>query len=194
MTEEGEEKKISFDEKDIPTYQPPTSYFETLANIFKANVGTGCFAMASAMRNSGILLGPIATLIIAFICVHCFHILVQCAEFIMVANNMTVRPNYAETIELSFVISKKEKFRNVSSLVRKICNVFICLTQFGFCSVYFLFVGKSVKLLLDHYFGFDLDLKIAVTIVFIPIWMSVLLRKLKQIGKYFYVNFKFKFN
>lgn len=165
-----------------PTYQPPTNYLETLANLFKANVGTGCFAMADAIKNSGILLGPIATLIIAGICVHCFHILVQCSEYIKKANNLSTRPDYAETIELSFAISKKEKFRNSSKLIRRICNVFICLTQLGFCSVYLVFVGRSVKLLLDHY-GIHIELKIIVCIIFIPIWISALLRKLKHIGK-----------
>lgn len=190
MTQKRTKKRISFDDKDISTYQPPTSYFETLANIFKANVGTGCFAMASAIKNSGILLGPIATLVIGAICVHCFHVLVQCSEFIMVTNNMTERPNYAETIELSFVISKNEKFRKLSNRIRKICNVFICITQFGFCSVYFVFVGRSVKLLLDHY-GYNLNIKTVVTLIFLPIWLSTMLRKLKHIGKY-YVNSKFK--
>lgn len=184
MAEENQTKRITFDEKDIAnaTFQPRTTYFETFANLFKANVGTGCFAMASAMRNSGILLGPIATLIIATICVHCFHILVQCSEFIKVTNNLTQLPNYAETVELTFIISKKERFRKASNLIRKICNVFICLTQLGFCSVYFVFVGRSVKLLLDFY-GFNLGLKTVVTIIFIPIWISALLRKLKHIGK-----------
>lgn len=137
--------------------------------------------MADAMKNSGILLGPLATLLISAICVHCFHILVRSSEYIMKINNMPSRPDYAETIELSFAISKKEKWRKSAKIVRRICNIFIIITQIGFCSVYLIFVGRSVKMLLDFY-GFFLDLKIIVTIIFIPIWMSVLLRKLKHIA------------
>lgn len=185
MTEEensNRKRKSSLQVDEEATYQPPTNYLETLANLFKANVGTGCFAMADAIKNSGILLGPIATLTIAVICIHCFHILVKCSEYIMKINNMTSRPDYAETIELSFAISKREKFKKYSKLIRKICNIFICLTQLGFCSVYLVFVGRSAKLLLDYY-GVNLDIKIVVTIIFIPIWISALLRKLKHIGK-----------
>lgn len=182
-TDRTKDKRVSFDPQDLPNNQPKTNYFEALANLFKANVGTGCFAMADAIRNSGILLGPIATLIIAVICIHCFHVLVQCAEYIMVANNMSSRPDYAETIELSFSLSKKEKWRKAAKSVRKICNICICITQLGFCSVYLVFVGRSVKLLLDHY-GIFLDVKVVVTIIFIPILLSALLRKLKSIAKF----------
>lgn len=180
---EEEDKKVTFDPQDIPNEQPRTNYFEALANLFKANVGTGCFAMGDAIKNSGILLGPIATVIIAMICIHCFHLLVQCADYIMVKNNMIYRPDYAETIELSFALSKKEKWRKASKIVRKICNICICITQLGFCAVYLVFVGSSVKLLLNHY-GIFLDLKVVVALIFIPIWMSTLLRKLKQIAMF----------
>lgn len=182
-SEENKNKTVTFDPEDIPNNQPKTNYFEALANLFKANVGTGCFAMADAIRNSGILLGPAATFIIAVICIHCFHLLVQCADYIMAKNEMNYRPDYAETIELSFALSKKEKWRKAAKIVRKVCNICICITQLGFCSVYLVFVGRSVKLLLDYY-GIFLDVKIVVAIIFIPIWMSTLLRKLKQIARF----------
>lgn len=178
---EGGKRNTTRSEEEA-NYQPPTTYLETLANLFKANVGTGCFAMASAIQNSGILLGPILTLIIAIICVHCFHLIVKCADHIMQTNNLNTRPDYAETVELSFALSRNEKWRNSAKIIRKICNVCICITQLGFCSVYLVFVGRSAKLLLDHY-GYEMDIKIIVTIIFIPIWLSVMLRKLKQIGK-----------
>ncbi len=137
--------------------------------------------MADAIRNSGIVLGPALTCIIAIICIHCFHLLVECAEYIMVSNRMSTRPDYAETIELSFALSRKVKWRNSAKIVRKICNICIVLTQLGFCAVYLVFVGTSVKLLLDHY-GYHFDIKIVVFMIFVPIWVSTLLRKLKHIA------------
>ena len=32
-------------------------------------------------------------------------------------------------------------------------TVFLCLTQFGFCCVYFVFVSQNLQLVVDHHFG-----------------------------------------
>lgn len=50
---------------------------ETLMHLFKGNVGSGIFAMGDAIKNAGIILGPIAILILGIICVHCQHMLVS---------------------------------------------------------------------------------------------------------------------
>lgn len=55
----------------------PTSYIETMMHLFKGNVGPGLFAMGDAFKNSGILVGPILTLLLGLICVHSQHILVH---------------------------------------------------------------------------------------------------------------------
>lgn len=46
-------------------------------HLFKGNVGSGIFAMGDAMKNAGIIVGPILTLILGIICVHCQHMLVS---------------------------------------------------------------------------------------------------------------------
>ncbi|KAG5681514.1 hypothetical protein PVAND_010940 [Polypedilum vanderplanki] len=175
-------KSISF-KSDDTTYerQKPISYWEALANLFKANVGTGCFGMADAIKNAGIILGPIATIIIAIICVECMRMLLVAAEYIMIENQLNSRPDYSHVVELSFSKSKHERWRKYSRLMRLICNISLCLTQFGFCCVYILFVTKSSKIVLDYY-GIIYDLKIIMAIVLIPILMSALVRQLKNIA------------
>jgi hypothetical protein len=42
-----------------------TSYFESLIHLFKAGLGPGCFAMAEAMGNCGIVLGSILTIFLS---------------------------------------------------------------------------------------------------------------------------------
>lgn len=46
-------------------------------HLFKGNVGSGIFAMGDAMKNAGIILGPVFTLLLGIICVHCQHMLVS---------------------------------------------------------------------------------------------------------------------
>lgn len=45
-------------------------------HLFKGNVGTGVFALGYAFRNAGIIAGPIMTVTLGIIAVHCQHILV----------------------------------------------------------------------------------------------------------------------
>lgn len=162
--------------------QPPTSYNETLMHLFKGNVGTGCYAMAEAVKNGGLIVGPALTLIIALICVHAQHMLIRCAEFVKVKNDLDLRPDYAETVEMSFLSSKHEKWRRSAPVMKKICNTFICITQLGFCSVYFLFIGRNVKNVLDFH-GIVIEIHIIVAIVLIPVLLSALIRQLKYIGE-----------
>lgn len=48
-----------------------------MMHLFKGNVGPGLFAMGDAFKNSGIIVGPILTLLLGLVCVHSQHILVS---------------------------------------------------------------------------------------------------------------------
>lgn len=161
---------------------PPTTYLETMMHLLKGNIGTGVFAMADAMRNSGILLGPVLTVIIGVICVHAQHMLIKSADFLKAKNNLLISPNFAETVKMSFLNSKSEKWKKWGPPMKLICNIFICLTQLGFCSVYLLFVGKNLKDVFEHH-GVSMDIHVWVTIGLVPIWLTSLIRTLKIIGK-----------
>ena len=50
---------------------------ETLAHLIKGNIGTGIFAMPSAMKHSGLWVGGVILLIVASICIHCMQMLVR---------------------------------------------------------------------------------------------------------------------
>lgn len=168
-------------EAQVSNEHPPTSYLETMMHLFKGNVGTGCFAMADAVKNGGLILGPILTLFLGVICVHAQHVLLQCASKMKIKHKMEVKPDYAETVELCFLSSDNERWRRLAPAMKSICNVFICVTQLGFCCVYFLFIGTNLKQVLDYY-GFNLSVNVLVTLALIPIWLSALITNLKYLG------------
>lgn len=177
-------KKMSFKAyEELHADHPPTSYTETLMHFFKANVGTGCYAIADAFRNGGLIVAPILTVIIAGVCVHAQHMLIRSAEFVKAKNNLQLRPDYALTIELSFRNSKHEKWRKLAPAMATICNVFICIAQLGFCSVYFLFIARNLKNVLDFY-GVIIDIHVMVSIVLMPVLLSTMIRELKYIGEF----------
>lgn len=167
---------------EIHENHPPMTYIETLMHLFKGNVGTGCYAMADAMMNAGLILGPILTIVIAIINVHAQHMLIRCAEFVKAEYNLTKRPDYAETVEMSFAISKSGWCSGMAKGMKNTCNIFICTTQIGFCSVYFLFISKNVLNVIEFY-GINIEEPLFITIVLIPIFFMILTRQLKYIGE-----------
>lgn len=53
-------------------------------------------------------------------------------------------PDFAETVELC-VSNGPPKIRKWASLIRVVVNIFICVTQIGFCCVYFVFISTNFK-------------------------------------------------
>lgn len=162
----------------------PTSYLETMMHLFKGNVGPGCYAMADAVKNGGLLLAPVLTLFLGVICVHAQHILLKCSAKMKHRHQLLTKPDYAETVELCFSSSHNQRWRNLAPFMKTTCNVFICITQLGFCCIYILFVGTNLKQVLDFY-GIHIGIHVLVTIVLIPIWLSALITNLKFLGNFF---------
>lgn len=189
--EESATKVLSFDitespselKPEVDTTKNPMTYFEALVHLFKANVGTGCLAMAEAVKNGGLLLAPVLTLLLGIICVQSQHILVNCSEKMKQKHHLRTSPDYAETVELSFLSSNHEKVRKLAPAMKQTCNIFICITQLGFCCIYLLFVGTNLKQVLDFY-GFQLNIHVIVAISLIPIWLTALITKLKFLGEF----------
>ncbi|XP_044598339.1 proton-coupled amino acid transporter-like protein CG1139 isoform X3 [Cotesia glomerata] len=161
----------------------PTSYCETMMHLFKGNVGSGIFALGDAFRNAGLFLGPPLTIFLGIICVHAQHILIECNDEACkhVGNNVkTDSIGYAGTVELCFEIGP-QRLRKFSGLMRKIVNLFICVTQFGFCCVYFVFISTNMLQVLDQY-GFHLSVHWHMAIALLPIMMSTWIRNLKYLA------------
>ena len=48
---------------------------DTIIHLLKGNLGTGILAMPDAIKNSGLLVGNLGLVLMAFICIHCMHLL-----------------------------------------------------------------------------------------------------------------------
>lgn len=53
-------------------------------------------------------------------------------------------PDFAETVELC-VANGPPKIRNYSAFIRLVVNIFICVTQIGFCCVYCVFLATNLR-------------------------------------------------
>lgn len=93
---------------------------------------------------------------------------------------MTEYPDYARTVELCLSTGPK-KYRRFASGLRVAINWFLCVTQLGFCCVYIVFVPKNTMQVLAEY-GLELDERLIMTIMLIPILISCMLTNLKYLS------------
>ncbi|XP_076384401.1 proton-coupled amino acid transporter-like protein acs isoform X2 [Megalopta genalis] len=158
----------------------PTSYLETMMHLFKGNVGSGIFALGDGFKHAGLLLAPPLTIFLGVICVHAQHVLLKCnAEVTRRVNDPTATSGFAGTVEMCFATGPLS-LRKYSVFMRKMVNIFLCVTQLGFCCVYFVFIGTNMKQVLDVY-GIQLDVHQHMAVVLIPIMLSTWIRNLKYL-------------
>lgn len=53
-------------------------------------------------------------------------------------------PDFAETVELAFEAGPP-RLRSWAKTMKIIVNIFVCVTQIGFCAIYFVFISSSIK-------------------------------------------------
>jgi proton-coupled amino acid transporter len=157
-------------------------YGETLMHLLKGNVGSGIFAMGDAIRNAGILIGPGVVLILGIICVHCQHLLLSAAKKMKAKSEVSVPPDFAETVELCFATGPP-RMQKISKFMKTLVNIFLCVTQLGFCCVYFVFISENAKQVLDYH-GYDLDVHLHMAIILLPILCTSLIRNLKYLAPF----------
>lgn len=162
------------------TVNHPTSYLETMMHLFKGNVGSGIFALGDAFKHAGLLLAPPLTIFLGVICVHAQHILINCNEEVTRrVGNPHVTNGFAGTVEMCFATGPL-RLRKYSMFMRKLVNVFLCITQLGFCCVYFVFISTNMKQVLDA-FGLEMSVHRHMAVILVPILLSTWIRNLKYL-------------
>ncbi len=157
-----------------------TTYLETIIHFVKAGIGAGIFAMAEAMKNIGYVVGPILTVFLSFVLLYEQHILLQCAADVRKYFGLQKRTDYGETFQLALLAN--DKWKKHARLMKIITNLFLILTQLGFCAVYFVFIGNTMRNVLN-YFGYEFDIRALISMALIPILLSSLITNLKFLGK-----------
>lgn len=148
-------------------------------HLLKGNVGTGIFAMGDAFKNSGMLTGTILTVILGVFCTYSAHILVNCAKHIQQKLGLEEAPDYAETVEACFE-NGPPKLQKWSKTMKSIVNLFLCVTQLGFCCVYMVFIASNIQEFADR-FDFKQTVQMWMLILLIPVLLPCLITNLKYL-------------
>ncbi|XP_077324460.1 proton-coupled amino acid transporter 1-like [Lithobates pipiens] len=141
-----------------------TTWFQTLIHLLKGNIGTGLLGLPLAVKNAGIVLGPLSLVVMGIIAVHCMDILVKCANHICQRNQ---RPfvDYGDAVMCGMENSPSHWLRTHSVWGRRLVGFFLILTQLGFCCVYFVFLADNIKQVVEAANATSNDCSSNVTVV-----------------------------
>uniref|UniRef100_A0AAQ5YHH9 Amino acid transporter transmembrane domain-containing protein n=1 Tax=Amphiprion ocellaris TaxID=80972 RepID=A0AAQ5YHH9_AMPOC len=119
-----------------------TSFCQTLIHLLKGNIGTGLLGLPLAVKNAGLVLGPVSLLCMGIVAVHCMRLLVKCSHHLSAKVN---RPSLSYGEAMQYGMENVSWLRRHSHWGKRTVDLFLIITQLGFCCVYFVFLSDNVK-------------------------------------------------
>lgn len=140
--------------------------------------GTGILAMPDAFKNAGLYVGLFGTMIMGIICTHCMHMLVRCSHELC-RRKLVPSLSFPEVCYNAFDTGPVG-LRKYAHMARQTINLFLCITQLGFCCVYFVFVAVNLQEVVTHYF-MKFDIRFYLLLLLIPMIALNFLKNLKYL-------------
>ncbi|XP_064222322.1 proton-coupled amino acid transporter 3 [Aotus nancymaae] len=125
------------------------SMMQTLIHLLKCNIGTGLLGLPLAIKNAGLLVGPVSLLAIGVLTVHCMVILLNCAHHLSQRLHKTF-VNYGEATMYSLETCPNTWLRTHAVWGRYTVSFLLIITQLGFCSVYFMFMAENLQQMVEE--------------------------------------------
>uniref|UniRef100_A0A6I9LJ93 Solute carrier family 36 (proton/amino acid symporter), member 3 n=1 Tax=Peromyscus maniculatus bairdii TaxID=230844 RepID=A0A6I9LJ93_PERMB len=136
-------------QKDPPEEADALLFMQIFIHLLKSNIGTGFLGLPLAVKNAGLLVGPISLLAIGVLTVHCMDILLNCASHLTQRLQKSF-VSYEETTMYSLETCPNPWLRTHSVWGRYIVSFLLIITQLGFCSVYFMFMADNLQQIVEE--------------------------------------------
>ncbi|XP_004518973.1 proton-coupled amino acid transporter-like protein CG1139 [Ceratitis capitata] len=159
----------------------PTTTMQTFAHFLKASIGSGVLAMPSAFANAGYITGPVLTLIIGGIAVHCLHILIN-SMYALCKRKRVPYMTFSEAMTIG-LHDGPPIFKFVLPIATPLVDGFLAFYHFGICCVYVVFISESIKQIVDEYLVV-LDVRLHMCFILIPLFLLYSIRSLRTLAPF----------
>lgn len=113
------------------------------------------------------------------ICTHCMHILVRCSHEL--SRRLQVPSLDFSQVCCAAFETGPSGLRRYAHFVKRVINIFLCITQLGFCCVYFLFVALNLQEVITRYYG-KYDIRLYLLMILVPMILLNLVKNLKYLA------------
>merc|ERR1711892_563329 len=156
------------------------SNVETIIHLLKGNIGIGVLTMPIAISNAGLVGGVLGMVFVAVVTIHCMHTLVIAAQKLMAKRGVEFL-DYADTAEAAFP-EAGGGWASKSHHMRRLINIFLCMSQIGSNAVYILFVAQNIMPIAETYFTLGWNYRLYIALLLIPVIMICSIKNLKYLS------------
>lgn len=187
---DANESRISMDWKDDKYYDPhdfctskrPVTYCDTLLHFIKAAIGTGILALPNGFKDTGYVIGVLGIFAMSAFTVCCIQMLLA-VEYELCRRRKIPNMTYAATVEAAFE-EGPSRFQWLSGFGRFSANFLFMLYESGGCAVYIIFISTNLKQVIDFHTGGDINLRLLMAYVMIPIILLCWIPNLKLLAPF----------
>jgi len=162
-----------------------TSELGALMHIVKGNIGTGLLGLPLAISHAGVWVGPLGLLAMGLICIYCMHLLIKCARVLCYRYKVPTL-DYAGVAAYAFKNNNSND--SLSRLAASCVNMFLLITQLGFCCVYFVFMAANIKqvagLVWPTFENWNNADRFLIVVLFLPVMILCLIRKMEYLAPF----------
>ncbi|VDL99331.1 unnamed protein product [Schistocephalus solidus] len=118
-------------------------------NFIKGNIGTGILALPVAFKYSGLWMGLFLLIFYGCLSSYLMHVLLRTADSVIMRHELDRSTmDYTETVFIVFKYGPPS-LRKYKGKFKHIVNVFLLITQVGFCCIYVLFISENIKYFIE---------------------------------------------
>lgn len=116
-----------------------------LMNFIKGNIGTGMLSMPVVLRYAGLWTGFFMIIFAGALATYLMAVLVRVSRSVRLRNHLDhSKMDYTETVFNVFKYGPT-RLRRLKGKIKHTVNVFLIITQTGFCCVYTLFLTENIR-------------------------------------------------